>query len=52
MTGECAIMSNYPNLFSPLKVNNLILKNRIIAAPQGGGFIAAHIIESLAASNL
>jgi 2,4-dienoyl-CoA reductase-like NADH-dependent reductase (Old Yellow Enzyme family)/thioredoxin reductase len=42
-------MSDYPNLFSPLKVNSLILKNRIIAAPMGGGFIGAHIIESLAA---
>ncbi len=42
-------MSDYPNLFNPLKVNSLILKNRIIAAPMTGGFIKANIIESLAA---
>lgn len=41
-------MNNYPKLFSPLKVNTLTLKNRIIAAPMGGGFIDAHKIESLA----
>lgn len=28
-------MTRYPNLFKPLKVRNLILKNRIMAAPVG-----------------
>lgn len=28
-------MTNYPNLFSPLRVNSVMLKNRIIAAPMG-----------------
>ena len=28
-------MTTYPNLFSPLKINNLMLKNRILAAPMG-----------------
>lgn len=42
-------MSNYPNIFSPLRVNSLVLKNRIIAAPMGGGFVDAHKIENLAA---
>jgi 2,4-dienoyl-CoA reductase-like NADH-dependent reductase (Old Yellow Enzyme family)/thioredoxin reductase len=28
-------MKNYPNLFSPLKLGNITLKNRIIAAPTG-----------------
>ena len=41
-------MSHYPHLFTPLKVNNLILKNRIIAAPMGGGFISEHEMEFLA----
>ncbi|MHC1770591.1 MAG: FAD-dependent oxidoreductase [Flexilinea sp.] len=41
-------MSHYPNLFSPLKVNSLILKNRIIAAPMSGGFLTEHNIEMLA----
>jgi 2,4-dienoyl-CoA reductase-like NADH-dependent reductase (Old Yellow Enzyme family)/thioredoxin reductase len=44
-------MGNYPKLFSPLKVNSLILKNRIIAAPMGGGFIDTHKIESLASKS-
>jgi len=42
-------MLKYRSLFTPLKVNSLVLKNRIIAAPMGGGFIAAHKMEDLAA---
>jgi len=40
-------MRKYPKLLSPIKVNSLILKNRIIAAPMGGGFIDKHKIEML-----
>jgi len=32
-------MKKYPNLFSPLKLGNLTLKNRIIAAPTGARYI-------------
>ncbi len=42
-------MGVYQNLFKPLKVNSLTLKNRIIAAPMDGGFIDAHKMEFLAA---
>lgn len=42
-------MSSYPNLFKPIKINGLLLKNRIIAAPMGGGFIDKHKMEDLAA---
>ncbi len=42
-------MNRFPNLFSPLKVNRLILKNRIIAAPMSGGFLTVHNMEMLAA---
>lgn len=41
-------MGSFQYLFSPLKVNCLILKNRIIAAPMSGGFIEAHKLEFLA----
>jgi 2,4-dienoyl-CoA reductase-like NADH-dependent reductase (Old Yellow Enzyme family)/thioredoxin reductase len=44
-------MSDYPNLFSPLKINRLNLKNRIIAAPVSGGFISAHLMEHLASQS-
>ena len=44
-------MSKYENLFQPLKVNSLILKNRIIAAPMGGGFVERHKIENLLAKS-
>lgn len=44
-------MSRFEKLFSPLKVNSIYLKNRIIAAPMGGGFIDAHKIESLASKS-
>lgn len=37
-------MTKYPHLFSPLKVNTLMLKNRIIAAPMG--IIPSHKIIS------
>jgi 2,4-dienoyl-CoA reductase-like NADH-dependent reductase (Old Yellow Enzyme family)/thioredoxin reductase len=36
--------TKYPHLFSPIKVNNLMLKNRIIAAPMG--IIPSHKIIS------
>lgn len=42
-------MKHYPNLFSPLKVNSQVLKNPIIAAPMGGGFVNTHKLEFLAA---
>jgi 2,4-dienoyl-CoA reductase-like NADH-dependent reductase (Old Yellow Enzyme family)/thioredoxin reductase len=32
-------MKKYPNLFSPLKLGNLTLKNRIVAAPTGARYI-------------
>ena len=32
---------DYPNLFSPLRVNNTILKNRVIATPVGDPYLAA-----------
>lgn len=44
-------MNNYANLFNPLKVNKLVLKNRIVAAPIGGGFIEKHMMEHLAAKS-
>ena len=31
-------MLKYPHLFSPIKINNMIVKNRIIAAPTGDSF--------------
>ncbi|MHB8808239.1 MAG: oxidoreductase [Anaerolineaceae bacterium] len=37
-------MTKYPHLFSPLKVNTMMLKNRIIAAPMG--IIPSHKIIS------
>ncbi len=42
-------MKNYDNLLKPIKVNSLFLKNRIIAAPMGGGFVERHKIENIAA---
>ena len=42
-------MNNYTNLFSPLKVNSLMLKNRIFAAPMTGGINDVHKMESLRA---
>lgn len=44
-------MTKYENLFKPIKVNGLILKNRIIAAPLSGGFLDAHKLESLASKS-
>lgn len=44
-------MGNFPNLFKPLKVNSLILKNRIIAAPMSGGFIGRNLLEYVAAKS-
>ena len=41
-------MGKYSNLFKPIKINSIYLKNRIIAAPMGGGFIDKHKIENLA----
>jgi 2,4-dienoyl-CoA reductase-like NADH-dependent reductase (Old Yellow Enzyme family)/thioredoxin reductase len=41
----------YPNLFSPLKINQLILKNRIMAAPMG--IISSHkILDSTNYGNM
>ena len=37
-------MMKYPNLFSPLKVNGMMLRNRILAAPMG--IIASHKLVS------
>ena len=37
-------MMKYPNLFSPLKVNGMMLRNRILAAPMG--IIASHKLIS------
>ena len=34
-------MENFPNLFSPIKIANLTLKNRIIAAPTSQGNLTA-----------
>lgn len=42
-------MKEYSNLFKPLKVRKTYLKNRIIAAPIGGGFIYRNKLEHLAA---
>ena len=35
MVGGGALMLNYPHLFSPIKVGNVVFRNRIFASPTG-----------------